>query len=467
MDSQKKILVIFILTLAVVFLLRMLVFFFAEPRLTNDSRDYLNLARLISSNHIERDNGARTPVYPIVIILLGFHFKLIILFQLLLGIGISALLFILTAKMTGNGIMGSIIALLYGLNPFQIKYEISILADTLSAFLLLLMVFSLFEFYESKDANLDSIGWKAIIAGVSCVLAALTRPAFALIVFFVMPFIFLLSRVKRTTLGRALKISILFALPAVIGVGGLSAFNLVRFGAFSPSLNMGISLSNHSGAFMEHAPDEYRTIRRVYLKHRRAQVHETGGHSQTIWRALDEIMSTTGMTYSQVMRRLTKLSLILFVKKPLLYLRSVARSWISYWNTPDFNLSFEPRISRVPSSSMRWVAFWGILTRFAQRIQNLTFFFCLFLLFMRFLLRKQYWSDPRMIMAGMLLCMVFLYSITQALMEHGENFRYSLPMQPITLLAIVAFFDFLFHSKKSELMRGVSSGSSIRMARKT
>ena len=51
----------------------------------------------------------------------------------------------------------------------------------------------------------------------------------------------------------------------------------------------------------------------------------------TIWYAESEIKRKTGLSTAELSKQLTRMSLEMFAEHPLLYLESVARSWVRFW----------------------------------------------------------------------------------------------------------------------------------------
>jgi hypothetical protein len=67
----------------------------------------------------------------------------------------------------------------------------------------------------------------------------------------------------------------------------------VEAGYFGLTAPGGYSLTNHSGVFMELAPDRYAPIRDLYLHYRTTLDNHTG----TIWKAYPDIFESTAYSY--------------------------------------------------------------------------------------------------------------------------------------------------------------------------
>ncbi len=95
-----------------------------------DSDDYLILAQQLKNWDLSENNGWRTPVYSILILLASFNLDVIWLLQSLMGIIISIVIFLLISSATGSRQAGAIAALAQALALNQLALEASILTET-------------------------------------------------------------------------------------------------------------------------------------------------------------------------------------------------------------------------------------------------------------------------------------------------------------------------------------------------
>lgn len=115
----------FILLLLICSILRVVIIVISDPVLSanTDSAAYVKLAENIRNVDLSQDTGARTPGYPIFIILMGGICRNIQLSQMFLGVIITAMLFMLSWEICHNIKTSLIIGAGYGLILAQISYE--------------------------------------------------------------------------------------------------------------------------------------------------------------------------------------------------------------------------------------------------------------------------------------------------------------------------------------------------------
>ena len=75
---------------------------------------------------------------------------------------------------------------------------------------------------------------------------------------------------------------------------------------------------DHTLAFVELAPDRYATIRDIYLPHRDEKRARTGRHN-AVWEGLPDGMAATGLSLPAFSNELMRMSIVMFVRHPLLY----------------------------------------------------------------------------------------------------------------------------------------------------
>jgi hypothetical protein len=222
---------------------------------------------------------------------------------------------------------------------------------------------------------------------------------------------------------------------------GWSAFNYVEAGYFGLTALGGYSLTNHSGAFMELAPERYATIRDLYLHYRKIQIAALGNNTGTIWKAYPYILQATGYSYVQLSRELTRLSLWLFVHHPLLYIRHVGLSVRRYW-TPVF---YQPILrTNAASVNAALATIWLVQRRLLICVYFVFFSATLHALF-SLLTHRQ-----RRSFKFLCLPMAIIVSgcLVQALVEFGENGRYAIPYQSLLILVICTWLAAEFEEGK-------------------
>ncbi len=431
-------------------LLRAVIVATSAVQTTPDSPGYAALADNLLRRHLADDPGERTPIYPLFLALFGLHLPLIRLAQMALGIGITAALFWLAWRVTRNARIAALVAACYGLGITAVLHEDAILTETLATALLVALAFLIYQ-VERASAQYGSVtGDSPVAAGFpacrrisqakayatrTCALGTvagligLTRPLYAFLpVVLILPFV-LMRRFGGTW--RAIASGIcLTLLPAFLLLGGWSAYNAARFDTFAPTVLTGYNLSNHSGGFIEDAPERDALLRDIYLKYRAETIAETGSHVTTIWAARPEMLARTGLTNAQLSQALASLSLRLFVHQPVRYAESVAGSWLRFWNSPG-DWRWQGADNTVVGSIVG--ALW-----MAQRC-GLIVVNALFLLLMTGAVcsrRLRAWWQPSPLLVT-LCAVVWATSVVQALLESGSNTRFGVPTQPLVVFVVI------------------------------
>jgi len=332
------------------------------------------------------------------------------------------MLFAMIYRRTQSAAFALVAGVAYGVDMSQLGLERQILTETLCAFLLTLSVL-MFQWMVLKE----KFGWREHASlGALVAIAGLTRPIYACLA--PLYFVFLAITGPHAPADRADRNRRLtsFAIPAGALLLGWCLFNWLSLGYFGLTTLTGFDLSNHSGAFIEFAPDKYAGIRDPYLRFRPKQIAHQGTHSMTIFGVDDEICKETGYSRVQLSRALTRMSLELFAAHPALYAAGVVRAWVAFWMP---SLYWGSR-----SKGERWERpfedLWAI-ELWALPIANLGFLLYAGYLMLRFLLRK-----PVMGFDLCMIAMVLTVSVLQALLEFGENSRYSAPTSPLVFYIV-------------------------------
>ena len=392
-----------------------------RPGEAPDSTLYRRLAEQIRAFDFKDYDGARTPVYPLLLALLPGNLDAIWLVQSVLGIATTVLLYLVVARCTGSERMGLIAGLAHALSFNHIAFESAVVAEALATFLIALAV------WRAHRLQLGPLRrGEPLLLGLVCAVAALTRPMYVVLGLAVGLYLLLLDMPRRLT--AAAVFAAAFAAPLFLW----AAFNARTVHYFGLSTLMGYNLTQHSGAFIEQAPPEYSALRDIYLKHRQRRIAEANTHSMTIWYARDEMRRATGLSDAELSRRLGKMSITMFARHPGLYLRGVARSWVLFWAVPK---DWRPAFARLPASGsvlrvLWWCEAWVFRVAYVLFLAvSLPVLWCAAANRRR---RPNPWLT-----AGLMVAAVLLASCIQALLEYGENARYALPTQPLATAALV------------------------------
>jgi hypothetical protein len=396
-----------------------------EPYVESDFGGYQQTAQFLLSGNALHYDGVRPPGYPLLLLVCGMDFHIIWIVQCVLGVAVALMLFDIASLMTHRHTMPLILGLSYSVSINMLFFEATIMSEAWSTFIIVLLMWVAIRI--SRDPNKGSIA-KFAFAGLLAGFAALTRPLFL----FLTPLLFLyfLWRLAGGQGGSSLKMKAIvsFALPALILIVGWSVVNSITVDYFGVTTLTGFNLTNHSGGFMELAPEEYASVRDIYLDHRKREIEQNGTHSMTIWRAIPEMKAKTGLSYSDLSSKMTKLSIRLFAEHPLLYLASVSKAWVNFWKVTVYWIPEEVKYMDL----RKVIAIVWQPERYILLLANILFLagsarqaYCL--------VYRKAAAQPEVLLMG---SVVLIASILQALMEYGENARYSIPFQPLVMLMV-------------------------------
>jgi hypothetical protein len=414
-NSEKIIILKFFLLLATTSaLLRVVLWLVYQPIDFPDTGTYVALATQLQELNFSHYSGVRTPIYPLLLQMGQLNYQSVWLIQSILGISISLILFILIMNHSANVVLAFVVGTVHSLSLNQLFWEANIVNETLATFFIVLSVVLLTRTIQQRNVA------NGVFLGVIAALAALTRPLYVYLGPLYLMFLLM-------SLGMKVKrVLISFSIAFVLPVFGWAVFNKATVDYFGLTTIVGYNLSQHSGGFMEKAPERYADIRDIYLKYRQERLRESKTHSMTIWVARQEIKDKTGMSDVALSNELTKLSLQLFTKYPALYARSVTEAWASFWAVPNYW-----KLEKIDNSGV--VDFLNSVwktERYALIVMNFVFL-CVGGYAIIEAMVNRCKGTTRLDVSLILSCVVISASGLQAMLEFGENGRYSIPTQPL------------------------------------
>ncbi|NMC34342.1 MAG: phospholipid carrier-dependent glycosyltransferase [Veillonellaceae bacterium] len=195
-----------------------------------DSRDYVYMADDFSDGHID-SVSFRTPVYPLFILLtqnlLSPRWLLTVLLQQLL-VGLTAISCAYTVSLFCRKWVALVAAVVYALSPLGFVQSLSILPDTLLAFLVSVAGAFWLSGYSARNFP---IGYRApIVTGVLLGLATLVKPSVAFL--FIAPVV---MTVLKPSISKRIKllVSLIVVASAMMPALAWRAHNFIKFGTIS------------------------------------------------------------------------------------------------------------------------------------------------------------------------------------------------------------------------------------------
>jgi hypothetical protein len=455
-------------TVSIVALLaRLGLLFFYQPVSYSDTPSYRRLADTVLHGFAAYD-GTRTPGYPVFMALVGSDQR-VWLVQLALGLVSTLLLFYMGWKLTHQPWFAGMIALAHTLNLGQLFFESNLLTESLTTFLVVLTMAGALLWMDSPKMRK---AWLGLLLGLTSTLAFLVRPLFIYLPFYLLAFLWIVpcivgSRKQpasspgelagQSPFRRSMPVHlvVVYLIPVILLVGGWLSFIHKNFGEWSITTMTGYHLVQHTGSFFEYVPDQYASLRDTYIKYRDAQIAEYGTQTNAIWDAIPEMSKVSGYSFYALSRVLARISIQLILEHPFLYLKNATIGWWMFWRAPVYWSADALRFS--------WMA--GPVKLLVQ-LERLAIFFFNMLFIVTSLafaiievisaVRRK--ASPLQIretnpilyaFLWLLLGNIWIASILQTLLDHGDNPRFLVPLQSLVLLWVAAFIFQLVTSRRA------------------
>jgi len=191
----------------------------------------------------------------------------------------------------------------------------------------------------------------------------------------------------------------------------------------------GFHLVQHTGLFFEYVPDEYAAIRDTFIQYRDARVAATGEPGNAIWDAIPALSQVSGLGLVRLSGLLTKISIQLILQHPGLYLKSVWEGWLWFWKAPVYwsaEAFTNPALRAVLNGLV-------IAERGGMIVANAAFLLGSSALVSK-KVRQILKTDAFIWFAA---STVWLTSVIQTLLDHGDNPRFSVPTQSLLMFLVL------------------------------
>jgi hypothetical protein len=399
---------------------RLLLFFFYPPVSYSDTGSYRRLAETILNGWINYD-GTRTPGYPVFLALVGSD-RSVVLAQMVMGILITLIVFYLGYRVSHQALFAGLAALGHTLNLNQLFFEANLITETLATFWVMLALLG--AAYWIFNADKRSI-WLGLAIGLSASLAALTRPLFVFLPFWLALFMAFFSKGMKLHFDWR-PLATTFALGAVMIAGWINYIH-ENFYMWSMSSMNGYIMVQHTGYYFEYVPDKFASLRDTYIKFRDERIAKYGTQGNAIWDAIPEMQKESGYSFFEMSALLSHLSMDLIRDHPDLYLKYVWEGWWMFWLAPAYYVK-----SNMPSPLL------GDLFRYLIYAErgvligvNILFVLTSALAFFIKKIRSFFKLTP---FWGMIASSIWACSVVQTLLDHGDNPRFLVPLQSMVVL---------------------------------
>lgn len=406
-----------------------------QPLSYADTNSYLRLARVVSRLTLEGYDGTRVPGYPATLALVGMDPERAWLTQMILGWVVSMLLFWLTWRTTSSAVLGALVGGLYDLIPGQLLFEANLLTETLTTFWIVLSLALIVALMRVR--NLAAGIGLALILGLGASAPGMFRPLFFPLTIWLLPFVWV---VGEGGLRQRLVRVAAYSIGPLLIQGGWLLFMHNSFNVVSPTMMGGYSLVQHTGAYFEYLPDEVAPIRDTYINYRDLHVAERGVQTNAIWDAIPAMSEASGLSFYGLSRELSRLSIQLIREHPGLYFRNVWQGWVGFWKAPVY---WQPSAVSSPAARALLTGL-ALVGRVLSIAANASFIFLSGLTVVSGRARTRLGIDRYAVVTAGL---VWLTSVVQTLVDHGDNPRFLVPLQMVVIYVVVRAAWFWVHNK--------------------
>jgi len=299
------------------------------PCSVSDSPGYLEVARDLADGRLDQLQE-RVPGFPLLLVWTRSHatprralFAVQLLLHAVATLALCALLYRLTASKPSVIALATVAVL-----PPSVSHAGYVMSETLAEFWLIASVCAL-------TRGLLTGRWEWIVLGaVATGWSALVRPTYSALAIAFVAVLWVLARRLALPRQRFRAASLALLLASGVAVGGYAGFNLMRFGYFGTTPLLGFNLCTRTVRVVERLPDEHRQIRTILVQHRDSVlVRRSSDHTATmyVWEAIPELREKTGLSMSQLNRKLLRLNVKLIARGPMWYVAAVLESAAHYW----------------------------------------------------------------------------------------------------------------------------------------
>ncbi len=445
-------------SLVAAILLRMALWLTYSPVAYSDTPSYRRLAESVLDGFARYD-GTRTPGYPAFLALIGPDTRVWVV-QMGMGVLVSLILFYLGWQLSRRSWVGGLLAIAHSVNLGQLFFEANLLTETLTAFFLATTFTGVYLLLKPQKHQ----PWILCAAtGTTVSLALLTRPLFVylpvwVVLFFIFAAVTSVAPYKQLAWKSMLVRLISFSVPVVLLVGGWVLFIHQRFGDWGLTTMTGYHLVQHTGGYFEYVPDEYAELRDTYIQFRDAKIAATGTQTNAIWEAIPEMSRVSGLNFYDLSRTLAQISTQLIREHPDLFLKNVAEGWLMFWRAPMYwsaevleapglegAINTLVKVERIllvmvnsifVIGSLAWLVLCYLPVRWIKRLpawfRNLQTSF-----------RPERGKPGELLTSHQFMLFVvgniWITSILQSLLDHGDNPRFLVPLQSFAFLWVVWF----------------------------
>lgn len=396
-----------------------------------DSYDYVSLAERLCSFNLSGYEGERSPGYPLLICLSGFSNIFLAILQSCIGI-CTLILSYKTLVIAGmKEKLSLVIALILSCYLPAIFFEIAILTETLTLFIISLIFYLFIKTIKEGVYTISVIVWLSLLCGY----LVLIKPFYIFLPFLL---VLILLCTKNQIKSIWVKYMILFIIP-LFAFMGWSYLNKVNTGYFVSSTYYGFNLAQNCVNFAENTTPEFMEFGDTYAKHRDNRISDKE-RAMVIWDAYPELEEKTGLSLPDLSNKLYNYSIATIKLNPGAYLKQVFISWRDFWKT---SLYWEPYNFGVSQASQ-----FVLYVCYAERVllEIIKILFILLIPFNIILSFRKRNITPQFTIS----LVILVASILQAFATYGTNSRFSFPFETLMVLSVALnFMEYVKYKRKA------------------
>lgn len=425
---------IFTIVLFGIFIRFLLSFVYQHITLYPDSVGYVQLAERLLKFNLEGYQGERAPGYPLLLSLSGLSTTVTVILQLLMGICTLVVTYKTLILINIQEKQSLIITLLGACYLPAIFFELSILTETLTLFIISIIFFKFFQILKMQETNFIPLAIISLFIGF----LVLIKPFYIFLPVILLSIFICKNKKSKFSL---VKYSIIIIIPFSLYFGW-SYVNKINTGYLVPTTYYGFNLAQNCVSFAENTSPEYKEIGEIYAKHRDNKISDKE-IAMTIWEAYPELEERTGLSFPELSSLLYNYSIETIRLNPTSYLKQVFISWKDFWKT---SLYWEPYNFKIPQAS-NVVLYICYLERII--LQLIKILFALLTPYNILLII----SNKNIKNASIISIIVFAASILQAISTYGTNSRFSFPFETLMVVSVVLnIFHFVNIYKKRKMI---------------
>lgn len=433
----------FLVMLAVAAGLRLLLFGLVEPIVEPDTASYVDLAQKLVQGDLAGIDGLRTPGYPLFLLLGFLSPRVVVAYQIGLGLAVVWLMLTLGERLGLPLRWNLAAAAVYAFFVQFVVYEFFLMSEALTIFLVTAAWWLFMEMLTREEARTRG---RVFLMMLLAALAAWTRPIYLLLPGYLLLMAHMyLPGAWNAGCRQAIRFSVVGLAPVVILAGSWCLVNAAYGRGFTYATGRGFGLLELMGDYLETPParEPEATISRLYLAARERNLAAGRPHEDTIWEVLGELREATGLSVKELSDHTWNMAVRIIKEQPRDYLKQVALSWWRFWLPPgqrmlhpygDFFRGLPPEWAAVMVGAIKTLTV-------AQR----KFLGLLELLFLAAPLSLA-WTTCRArigreLMISLMVLWVFILgkSLAIAFIEGGEG-RFALPTFPTLISLTFAFY---------------------------